>query len=117
MRLDKLLTKLRSEHPLSKRIEECWDRINHDVTKLHEVSTFFESCFPIVISPEFGKEQKMFSRTRLGGIPGYWKSKIMLMGHQRARKKLLRKMARRGHYVGCKRGLHQHDVRALPRSP
>ena len=93
---DEILEEHRKSHRLTPIMEQYWRDIRHEVEKAHQVTTYFESCFPVVVSPPFGSDQKMFAKKSAGGLPGWWKSKIQLMAHGRRRKLLLRRVSRKG---------------------
>lgn len=93
---DAELNGLRQECNLTRKIEDAQEKINHEVKKVHDVTTFFESCWEFVLSPDFKADQGMLKKKPVGGLSKYWKSKISTMAHARSRKLLERRISRKG---------------------
>jgi hypothetical protein len=86
----------RKKHKLSKRTIDLKMKMEHEVKKARDATTFFLSLFKHVLESEFSAGKSIVKKGRKNGLAKYWKSKGQMMGE--TRNVLIRRMSRKG---GC----------------
>jgi hypothetical protein len=83
---------------LSKRIIDLEMKMEHEVKKASDATTFFLSQFKHVLEPDFSANKSMVKKGKKNELAKYWKSKGQMIGHAETRNVLIRRMSRKG---GC----------------
>lgn len=80
---------------LKERISKSTSRMLKSRNRAHQAISDFVTAFSHIVWPSFGKDQKMFKK-KVGALPGWWRNKLMMLAHQRLRKKIVQKAANKG---------------------